>query len=288
MSFSQSLRHPRTAGVMKRRHLVGVICVGIVASLLTALGRGGQTPAGRAAAPDPPRLTRVIYGARHCAGCHDQKNHPTYQSKELEGWICRMVEFSTFDTQDKHKLAFAALTGPRGQHMSKLLKTDVRQFEACLNCHSLPTRGRGSRTYTPETDGVTCVACHGARAAVGSETHVRASNEWRATPRPERERASVRDDRPVGPGPPPSRSTPSCHIGSFDEGKVVTHDMYAAGHPPLPCFETATFGDLEPRHWQFLSEKTPERLSLERESIAATWSKLSSRPSAAWWFCAIG
>jgi len=37
--------------------------------------------------------------------------------------------------------------------------------------------------------------------------------------------------------------------------------MFAAGHPPLPGFETATFGDLEPRHWQYLSEKTPGRLS---------------------------
>ena len=49
----------------------------------------------------------------------------------------------------------------------------------------------------------------------------------------------------------------SCHVGNHDEGKVVTHAMYAAGHPPLPGFETATFGDLEPRHWQYLSEKTP-------------------------------
>ena len=29
----------------------------------------------------------------------------------------------------------------------------------------------------------------------------------------------------------------SCHLGNAREGRVVTHEMYAAGHPPLPGFE---------------------------------------------------
>ena len=64
--------------------------------------------------------------------------------------------------------------------------------------------------------------------------------------------------------PCPSRETcASCHIGNFAGGKVVTHAMYAAGHPPLPGFEAATFSDAEPRHWENLSEKleSPERTS---------------------------
>jgi hypothetical protein len=47
----------------------------------------------------------------------------------------------------------------------------------------------------------------------------------------------------------------SCHIGNADEGKFVTHAMYAAGHPPLPGFEGSTFSDAMPRHWQLLGEK---------------------------------
>ena len=47
----------------------------------------------------------------------------------------------------------------------------------------------------------------------------------------------------------------SCHIGNADEGKVLTHAMYAAGHPPLPGIEIATFSDAMPRHWQYLKEK---------------------------------
>jgi len=54
----------------------------------------------------------------------------------------------------------------------------------------------------------------------------------------------------------------ACHIGNHAEGKVITHAMYAAGHPPLPSFEAATFCDLEPRHWQNLKEKSRERASL--------------------------
>jgi hypothetical protein len=32
--------------------------------------------------------------------------------------------------------------------------------------------------------------------------------------------------------------------------------MYAAGHPPLPSFETATFSEAQPRHWQYLRQKS--------------------------------
>src|SRR5262249_26853132 len=40
----------------------------------------------------------------------------------------------------------------------------------------------------------------------------------------------------------------SCHIGNVEEGKVVTHAMMAAGHPPLPPIELAAFSRNLPRH----------------------------------------
>jgi hypothetical protein len=49
----------------------------------------------------------------------------------------------------------------------------------------------------------------------------------------------------------------SCHIGNAEEGRVITHEMYAAGHPPLPSFDMANFSDAM-RHWQLLAEKQPE------------------------------
>jgi hypothetical protein len=47
----------------------------------------------------------------------------------------------------------------------------------------------------------------------------------------------------------------SCHIGNQKQKKFVTHEMYAAGHPPLPGFEPATFSEEMPRHWQYLRQK---------------------------------
>ena len=59
-----------------------------------------------------------------------------------------------------------------------------------------------------------------------------------------------------------ARKCASCHVGSAPEGKVVTHAMYAAGHPPLPGLEVATFSDAMPRHWQYLAEKSDEAKKL--------------------------
>ena len=33
----------------------------------------------------------------------------------------------------------------------------------------------------------------------------------------------------------------SCHVGNAQQGKVVTHEMFAAGHPPISGFEIETF-----------------------------------------------
>jgi hypothetical protein len=49
----------------------------------------------------------------------------------------------------------------------------------------------------------------------------------------------------------------SCHIGdvSGDRVRLVTHEMYAAGHPPLPSIELETFLEKMPRHWWTMEEK---------------------------------
>ncbi len=41
-----------------------------------------------------------------------------------------------------------------------------------------------------------------------------------------------------------------CHVGNIEKGMFVTHDMYAAGHPPLPAVELRTLIEEMPRHWQ--------------------------------------
>jgi hypothetical protein len=43
----------------------------------------------------------------------------------------------------------------------------------------------------------------------------------------------------------------SCHLGSGKEQKLLAHEMYVAGHPPLSGFEIETSADRMPRHWDY-------------------------------------
>jgi hypothetical protein len=229
------------------------VCLVMMAISMAAPGLGGQAVPGRTAASGPAGLTPYMYGARHCAPCHDQDNHPTYTKDERDGMICRMNESRRFEVEDKHKLAFTALTGPRGREIGRLLDKDVSQVESCVNCHSVPEGGIKKQQYVRETDGVTCVACHG-RYAEWVERHQRIDNpEWLDLDRMAKEQRHGMTDLwdPVRR----AETCASCHIGNHAQGKVVTHAMYAAGHPPLPSFEAATFSNAQPRHWEYLGEK---------------------------------
>jgi hypothetical protein len=48
----------------------------------------------------------------------------------------------------------------------------------------------------------------------------------------------------------------SCHFGNPEESKWITHEMYAAGHPPLPPLDLGKFLDeTSSKHWMTLDEK---------------------------------
>ena len=49
----------------------------------------------------------------------------------------------------------------------------------------------------------------------------------------------------------------SCHLGDIACGKFVTHDMFAAGHPPLPAFEVESFLEQMPPHWRPAASARP-------------------------------
>jgi hypothetical protein len=240
-----------------RRGTAALACVVTLALSLAALGQGGQAPQERAAAPSASGPKRYVFSPRHCAGCHAADNK--YAPEERAGMICRMDEFTRFHHKDVHELAYSALTGTRGQQLSTALGTDVTQIDACVNCHSVPVRKLPAQFYDPKMDGVSCVACHGTYLNWVEKHQATGDDEWRKLDRKEKQRDYGMTDLwdPVTR----AETCASCHIGSHAEGKVVTHAMYAAGHPPLPSFEAATFGDAEPRHWETLNEKSPERQS---------------------------
>ncbi len=57
---------------------------------------------------------------------------------------------------------------------------------------------------------------------------------------------------------------------------MVTHEMYAAGHPPLPSVEVATFANSIPRHWWLHAERKDEiKLNLGFEEGQLEQTKLA-------------
>jgi hypothetical protein len=252
--------------------------VGMLAltSSMVVFGDAGQTQQTQTAA-EMAKPSPYIFGARYCASCHARDNK--YTNEERARMICRMDEFTTFSSDDPHKLAFVALTGARGKRMSKLLKTDVKKIDACVNCHSVPKHGIKKQEYTREQDGVTCVACHGASKEWVERHPATADDEWRNLDRQKQE--SVYGMTNLWDPVRRAEVCASCHIGNQAQGKVVTHAMYAAGHPPLPSFEAATFGDAQPRHGQSVREKlllperakrikpTPDANNLEQSKLVA-------------------
>jgi hypothetical protein len=131
---------------------------------------------------------------------------------------------------------------------------DVSQEVACLACHAVdrqPGTPLGEKTVAEfhVDDGVSCVSCHGMVSKSWRAEHPNEDYQWRLKrPADKRSHYGQEDLRdPVTR----AKKCLSCHVGSYAEGKVLTHEMYAAGHPPLPGFELTTFSDSQPKHWEY-------------------------------------
>src|SRR5262249_49189324 len=158
------------------------------------------------------------------------------------------------------KDAFQVLHGDRAREMAELLhfKGPAWEEKSCVSCHGVYIEDKSLRHNTfKEEDGVSCVACHGAyKEWVALHGAVLERDTGRSSSRKlKKEKYGMRD---LWDPANRARLCASCHVGNTAEGKVVTHAMYGAGHPPLPSVEIATFSAAMPRHWQYLKEKTPE------------------------------
>jgi hypothetical protein len=212
-----------------------------------------------ATAPQPQRALRpFVAPANTCRACHSHEADVPYTEEQRAGMICRMTEWQFYDQHDKHQMAYDVLRGARGQEMSKRLAQDVLQTQACLNCHTAQRPGMPPLAQPLLAEGVTCVACHGTHREWVLEHQLYDVDTWRNLDRAAKERDYGMTDLwdPVRC----ATLCASCHIGDAGQGKVLTHAMYAAGHPPLPAFELASFSDAQPRHWQYLREKSKGRL----------------------------
>lgn len=234
-----------------------------------SLGSRGQTQPPKGG--DEPE--EKILGASACISCHE-KPSDVYQREKRTDFV-RLDESSIWQTKDLHGKAFEALKQPLAQQMHKILGYDVTTAPQCLSCHSVdlePTKKPADKTikdfYTEI--GVSCEGCHGF-ANKWNTPHV--SRTWRERDPAYKEARGQWDMR--NPARRAERCT-SCHVGSQSEGRFVTHEMYAAGHPPLPSIEVMAFSRDEPMHYK-LAKDLPELVRLAAADPDKTWKNFHFR-----------
>jgi hypothetical protein len=246
--------------IASRRLLLAGL-VGYAALMLVYGGvlRGQPKETGKGSgAKSAKELTRLYYGVSACSnkGCHG--GDPPKAGPGGLPLLCRCDEYVRWAQRDKHADGHAVLSGNRGKQMARILGYDVTRADACLACHAAVVHDDKLKDSTFKVEeGVNCVVCHGAYGEwvdYHASTLGKKREEFRKKSRLVKEREYGMTDLWD-----PLRRTElcaSCHIGNLDQGKFVTHEMYAAGHPPLPGFEVTTFSDEMPRHWQYLREKS--------------------------------
>ncbi len=134
----------------------------------------------------------------------------------------------------------------------------ARFRQNCLTCHggyAGPHEDAAfARSGAPgsQQPGISCTFCH----QLGDQrdwldphdgkTAVQQVTAWRLQSPEEKETQGFRDLVSTT-----SQATlcVGCHIGNRADHRFITHDMYAAGHPPLPSFELQTFCQSMPQHW---------------------------------------
>lgn len=236
-------------------------------------------------------------GIDNCGICHSAENSQPNQFKPIDDYVL-LNESIVWTRDDKHQDAFAVLVGSeRIARMEKLLGWQAGQAardKRCLSCHvglpldALPNESPDNPHLIPAAllsdsriwEGVSCEACHGSNNPPENregktwwvDVHWRKVNSdvppWRFLSPAEKLKAGFTDVRTPSAQ---ARLCLSCHIGDAEQGRVLTHDMYAAGHPPLPSFELVTFAQQEPLHWRRLQAKQTF------ESFDATWKERTGK-----------
>jgi hypothetical protein len=243
----------------------GGLCLLANSSSRPALGAQKEQP-GAKDPVNPKPGDEVITGFAACRQCHNEKLRPIdpkendFVRQFKSDQFVLLTEGRVWRQQDPHSSAFKVLSGDLGKQMAKILKYDVTKAPQCLTCHAidkypgtpLPKAEDeiAKRFVRVADEGVDCQVCHGLRSSWQSK-HYKASEDgtsipWRIQNPADKEKEGMRNLRdPVVK----AKLCASCHVGDPDANRVVTHDMYAAGHPPLPPFEIGTFMNCQPMHW---------------------------------------
>jgi hypothetical protein len=225
-------------------------------------GEAKDDPPANGGIPVVP-LRPSVQDAGRCNVCHTFGTPP--ESTDLQP-LCRCNERTFWEQNDKHQDAYVLLGGERAKRINKLRGSDVapEKDQDCLGCHSMVSVNLLAKTKIDDkviAKGVSCLACHGPWnnwIDVHGTSDEETRKAWRKLDRTYKQEKFGMTDLwdPVKR----TKVCASCHIGDADPDKhrLVTHDMYAGGHPPLPAFETAVFCNSLPRHWQLMNEKARE------------------------------
>lgn len=216
----------------------------------------------------------VGLSGRGCINCHGGATTtanvdvpPDVRGTGNDGWI-RRDELSIWVRDDLHYQAYAVLLNKQSEQIGERLGIKAHLDRRCLACHSsVPVNAMktdGDRVVEDTTRnplytiGVSCEGCHGPAGTTKNgekgweDVHV-VDKQWRSMSAKTRfEQFGYWD---VHSTRSQTRICLSCHMGNVDQGKVITHEMYAAGHPPLPSFELSQFIQQMPRHWRRFDEK---------------------------------
>ena len=221
---------------------------------------GQDRPARIVLANEPTKATPYVFGVRTCQACHNDPN----QKNDL----CEMTEYHIWANRDPHRLAldwgqvgekvYRSKSADRAWAIGQNLGIpDVTTSKQCIGCHSVSAPPQAGRevNYRPKEEGVNCVACHGSYLEWVGQHLSTGDTPWSHKTRAMKWEESGMVDlwNPVTR----ARLCLSCHVGDPDAktGKFITHAMYAAGHPPLPSIEVATYSEEQPRHWLNLRSK---------------------------------
>jgi hypothetical protein len=223
--------------------------------------------------PSPVISTSVS----ECKVCHSDPKSiglRDYVEKCKSLDFVKLTESVTWEEQDPHSRAFAVLKTPLGKQMSERLKYDVTKAPQCLTCHAIDTQRPGpDRFVGQDSVGIGCTACHGFPKEwqiKHYESPTGTTVPWRTESQEKKAVAGMQNLRdPITK----ANLCVSCHVGNPEEGTIVTHEMYVAGHPPLPPFELLTYMNDEPRHWG-----TPFELEFFKSLDSETAKKFSFRP----------
>ena len=229
----------RTTTGIKQLIVVGVGFGAVLAWSLAGRGQEGEAKPSNRKLVETGRA-EYYYGVSTCKRCHVEPN------KDLpKPVLCQCNEVGYWEW-DKHRQAYNALLGDLAKKMNELMPgfKNVADDARCLNCHGISTTdpAKVSTSFHRSEEGVSCVVCHGPDTRWYKDHSSDIPEErtiWRKRSREEKQTKYGMTDL----WNPAKRAQlcDSCHIGNTDQGKFITHEMYAAGHPPLPGIEVASF-----------------------------------------------